>query len=802
LRIETWTYGRLRRAAHAVASQLRDDLRLEEGDHVVICAPGSPEAVALHFGTMLAGLVSVPLDLGSSNDLAAAVVRKVEAKLFVGTAGRPLPDGCRFLPISGLDCDRQAGPWPRPTSDRIAEIVFTSGTTGDPKGTMLSHSNIMADVHATQAIVRRDVPLRLVSVLPLSHMLEQTIGLYLPLLGGGSVHYAGSVHPRAVLRELRRVRATGMVVVPRVLELLLKAIDPNAEAATPVLDHLPVPLRRLLFRSIHATMGGSFRFALCGGASLGSGVRQAWERLGIRIIEGYGSTECSPVIASNTYDERHAGTVGKPLPGVDVRIADDGEVLVRGRNVASGYWRDPVRTAEVFDSGGWFHTGDIGELGSDGTLSIMGRLGDRIVLPSGMKVFPSDPEAQLRLEDTVADCAVIGLPDESGREHVHAVVIPRSGVALQRDAAAEAVRRANTRLSSHQQMTGFSIWEGADFPRTSLGKIRRAQLRDAVLARSAAAAHPPEMPLKGPLAALRPVLARMSIRMPEGASPDTPLNLDSLGRVELATVIEQDVGLELDEDRLAEIQTLGQLANLLREDQRAAVPERRFADWPLSKPARLVRSACQQVLFPAVSRWADPFRVEHAERLEAVRPPLLLIANHSSHADTVAILRALPAPLRAKVAVAAAADYFFSGTVRGLGSEILLNAFPFSRSGRVRASLERCGELVDAGWSILIYPEGTRSPTGVLQPFKGGIGLLARGLRVPIVPIGVTGTRAVLPKGATWPQPAPVTVRFGDPILVDPSQELSSLLATLHHAVADLVEPNHIPRPAQEGERA
>ena len=285
LRTAVWTAPDLRRDASAVAGHLRHILCLEPGSRVIIFAPNSPRTVATHLGCMLAGLIPVPLDLGSSLDFIDRVMHKTEARLTLATSGTVRGLDCPVLDPVSLDlkhCPAFDGPLPRP--DDVAEIVFTSGTTGDPKGTVLSHRNIVANVISAAAIVPPNVPMHLLSILPLSHMLEQTVGLYLPMLNGGTVHYMSSWQPPVILREMRRHHVTGLVAVPRFLDMLMRAIESGIEQrgasarfarARDISRHLPIAMRRHLFRGLHRELGGRFR-----GKERFEGSRDAQEELG------------------------------------------------------------------------------------------------------------------------------------------------------------------------------------------------------------------------------------------------------------------------------------------------------------------------------------------------------------------------------------------------------------------------------------------------------------------------------------------------------------------------------------------
>lgn len=798
-RTERLSHAGLARAAEAVARQVTALPGLVRGDRVLIWAPNGPRLVAVLFGILRAGMVAVPLDQNSTPAFVTAVAARTGAAALIGGARAAVPEGLRVIDIAAFDLTAPGGfDDPRPQPGDLAEIVFTSGTTGDPKGAMLTHANIVADVIAAARVIPAKVTLDLLSILPLSHMFEQTAGLFLPIHSGGSVHYAPAMLPSVILAEMRRRRVAGMVVVPRFLQLVLAAVErrmadrglarlwrwQNRLAA-----HLPLAARRVLFRDVHRALGGRLDFVICGGASLPPDTALAWERLGVRVIEGYGATECAPVIACNSYDRRVPGTVGRPLDGVDIRISDEGEVQVRGPNLFAGYWQDAARSADCRTADGWFRTGDMGTIDTEGRLTIQARLSDRIVLPSGMKVYPADVEAALMQEPGIRDCVVLGLPGQDGQEQVHAVVLAPDATP---GAPAAAVVNANRRLATHQRIMGLTVWQG-DFPRTALHKVKRRLLKSLLAAPGRAEAVPApaaaaDDPLAGATALLRRILRDPQAVITEATRLEADLALDSLGRIELAALIEQETGREVAEEEVNALDRVADLRVLLAQGatgNAGGQGARDFPDWPLHPLAVALRAAVQRaLLFPLHAAFCRPFRVKGAGVADLAGGPVLLVANHASHADTVSILRALPPGLRRRTAVAAASDYFYSGRLRGALASLVLNSFAFSRAGRVRASLERCGLLCDDGWSVLIYPEGTRSPDGRLLPFRTGIGLLAPGLGVPVVPISVAGGHNVLPKGARRPRRAAVTVCFGPALRIPPDMPPETVARLLHDAVA------------------
>jgi long-chain acyl-CoA synthetase len=515
LRTERWSYRDLLAGSRAAAARI-SAAGVGPGDQVLAIAPNCPELVIGMFGVWLAGGVLVPIDLRTSPDVIERIREQTEPKLAIGVGSIEGADGVPLLRLDdlalaprealptwereqgppaeiaqrpllpegegwgeGSSTDRQPPNHPTPP-DPLAEIVFTSGTTGAPKGVMLTHGNILANVQAARETLPIRVGERLLSLLPLSHMMEQTAGLLTALASGATVFYATSRRSTALMAAMQRHRIGLLVCVPEVLKLMLAGIEREVDRAgrraqwrllLAVADRMPMAVRPLLFRPVHARLGGRLRLILCGGAALDAELWRTWERLGVRVIQGYGATECAPIVTSNRLERRLPGSVGWPVRGVEIRLASDGEVLVRGPNVTPGYWQAEAATREAFEDG-WYRGGDLGRIGKAGELYLLGRKKEMIVLPDGRNVFPQDVEDVLKRDAAVRDCVVLGTPRSGGGEEVHAVVIP----AAEPKEARAAVRRANGRLGPHEQVTGVSIWTESDFPRTPSLKVKRREV--------------------------------------------------------------------------------------------------------------------------------------------------------------------------------------------------------------------------------------------------------------------------------------------------------------------------------------
>jgi long-chain acyl-CoA synthetase len=520
----TWSYRELERRSRLAAWRLRA-LGLAAGDRLLTWSPSTPALPAAYFGAMRAGLILVPLDLRMSADAVENIVEVSGARHLVIGTGRDAPDpreaGLERFPTTPVDAlveepdasfpadwESRLDAWPAPAPHDVFELVFTSGTTGTPKGVMIGHDNVVAAVASFHRLVP-PMEHRIVSLLPLSHLLEQSVGLYYALSVGADVLYVRSRNPRVIFDALRDHRVTSMVVVPQVLDLFWSAIEREVakrkrETAfarlRAIARRLPMRLRPSLFGSVHRQLGGHFRLFLSAGAFLPPALQQAWEDLGVTVLQGYGATETGTG-SCTTLQDHGLGTVGRPPAGIEMRLAEDGEIQFRGPTVFRGYWENPVATAEAFTADGWYRTGDIGHLDPAGRLILSGRMKDMIVLPNGFNVYPEDIENALRIagiRDSVVletdpgriEAIVLGSaasPPAAPGAHVHGAPADPAAV---RDRIDAAVKAANTTLGANQRIAGWRLWPDDDFPRTHTLKVKRALIRDWVAADRPAADRP------------------------------------------------------------------------------------------------------------------------------------------------------------------------------------------------------------------------------------------------------------------------------------------------------------------------
>ena len=495
---ETWSYAHLNERANRAALWLREH-GVGKGDRIIIWSPNNPSWVAAYFGALRLGAVVVPLDVRSSIEFAERIANQTEPKLVLASKATapswdyPAPsfmlEEIASLPksdeqVSGADV----------SLDDTAVLMFTSGTTGSPKGVILTHRNIMSNVEAVDKLVPDIEYFRLVSLLPLSHMFEQTIGLVLALKRGGSVYYISTLIPAKIFEAFKEQGTTAMLLVPQALQLFMSSIEREVEKQGKekqwrrlgqIAKFLPYKMRRLLFRPVYEKLGGKMEFMVSGGAPLPPDLFRKWDTLGIPIMQGYGATEAAPCISVTSIKERNPYTVGRAVMDMQIRLAEDGEILIKGPNVTPGYWRNPEATEQAFEDG-WYKTGDLGVFEKNGHLRIQGRKKDLIVLPNGQNVYPQDVEQELMFVPGVADAVVVGLPVEDGAQ-VYAVLIAKEGAQLDPDAA---VKQANSRLAPHQYIRGVTIWPDKDFPRTHTLKVKKNEVLASIVATRAANQEP------------------------------------------------------------------------------------------------------------------------------------------------------------------------------------------------------------------------------------------------------------------------------------------------------------------------
>ncbi|MCY4030047.1 MAG: AMP-binding protein, partial [Acidobacteria bacterium] len=569
-RAETRSYADVRAGAERFAGRLAA-AGCRPDDKVVLWGENRPEWIAAFWGCLLVRAVVVPLDVRMSADLMARVAARVRARIVVVGDEAPAVDAApgtvhwRLADVLAPGGAHAAPPRAAPAGGDLAEIIFTSGATADPKGVEITHANLLANIVPVEREVRKYArygrpfyPLRFLNLLPLSHLFGQAMATFVPPMLAGVTVFMRGYNPAEILRQIRTRRVSVLVCVPRILEVLreeLLRVAPETAEATAGGRKRHVAVRWWRHRRTHRLFGMKFWAFVVGGAPLDPELQDFWSRLGFLVVQGYGLTETAPMVTVNHPFRTRRGSVGKPIGGVEVAIADDGEILVRGGNVTRGYYDAPDATAEAFHDG-WLRTGDVGSLDASGHLTVRGRKKEMIVTPDGLNVFPEDVERALGEVAGVREAAVVGA-SRDGREHVHAVLVLEAGI----DADA-VVRDANLRLEEHQRIRGRSVWPEAALPRTEgTRKLRRRELAGWVAGGRRAA--PAE---RGAGDRLGAAIAEFAHGRPvTDATTLDELGLASLERIELMVALERAFDRTLDEATFAEARTVGDLRALVAD---------------------------------------------------------------------------------------------------------------------------------------------------------------------------------------------------------------------------------------------
>ena len=828
-RMTRWSYRDVANVAAQCASEL-EARGIAPGDRVLLWGRNSAEWVAAFFGCVLRGAIAVPMDQGVTADFAGRVARQVDARLLI--MGREHVPGGEGRPTLALDSLRETvarhspEPYPSPPLDRssLAQIIFTSGTTAEPKGVILSHGNILANLEPLEAAMQPYLkwerpfhPLRFLDLVPLSHVFGQFMGMWVPPLLGATVLFQDTLNPTEIISTIARERVSVLIAVPRVLEGLQGKIERDLEASGQLESFRrefdaakdEKVLRRMWrFRRIHHRFGWKFWAVISGGAALDADTEQFWGRIGFAVIQGYGLTETTSLISVNHPFRIGRGSIGKVLEGREVKVDANGEILVRGENIAAGYWQGrevlPISGNENGgEDDGWFRTGDLGAFDAEGNLYFKGRRKNVIVTPAGMNVYPEDLETLLRREPEVKDCVVVGLERGGNSEPCAVLLLRDERKVKQPQYATGIVDRVNQSLAEYQRMRSWFLWPEADFPRTATGKPRLPEIRAAVEAQWGTGDRVAGLPAAS--GGIAEIIAQFqgdgaAAAAGPGTNLESDLRLSSLDRVELLGALEDRYQVDLNETRFTAAKTVGELESLVRASSPVGSAFV-FARWAQRWPVTWIRTFFYYLLtWPVTHLMAHP-RVFGRENLRGVKGPVLVISNHVIYLDVGFVLAALPPRFRHRLAVAMGGErlagmrepprewFFLRRWLQRMNYFLvvaLFNVFPLPKSSGFRESFRFAGELADRGWSVLVFPEGDLTPDGKLQPFRAGIGLLANNLRLPTVPIRIDGAYEIREGRSLFNRPGRIRVHIGKPVKFPAASDPQQIAQELEQRVASL----------------
>ncbi len=819
------TFLDVRARADAAASRLAE-LGVDKGDRVVLFAHNHPDWAISFFGIVRAGATAVPVDAAMDPAAFENVLRESAAKVVLWDAeaeercaevvAKAGAEPVYLHTITEASDEPLAPPQGRePAEDDIASLIFTSGTTGRPKGVKLTHKNFTSLVAGLSPLFPLGTGDRVLSVLPLHHTFEFTCGLLLPFSRGARVVYVDELKGERVSHGLKAARVTAMVGVPAVWQLLERRILAEVrergavahrafEAGTEInrwlAKNVKVDIGRVLFGPVHQSLGGNIRYLISGGAALPPETQKLFSGLGLKLTEGYGLTEAAPVLTV-AKPGSPAGQVGKAVPGVEIKIDSPdehgvGEVLARGPNVMAGY-TDLDATRAVLDDDGWLHTGDLGKLDRQKRLVLVGRVKDVIVTATGENVYPDDVERELGKVPHVLELAIVGATGRSGGERVGCLAVPEEDDTVdrgvRRERALKALRDAIGKLPYGKQPTIVHLYD-APLPRTATRKVKRNEARKMLermvlaTARAEGATDAPSSPVRIAIAAVRDrKVGEISGDMTLGDD----LAFDSLALTELLVALEDKYG-PVDPKALQSCRTVADVENLVGTERASLRPQNLASRYKIegrgkgaaADPTIALPKEVQDAGKKLIGKVQDFFyggmmrsRVSGKAFIPHNRN-VIVAANHSSHLDMGFVRHAL-GTYGEDIVTLAAQDYFFEkGTLQRAFFENLTNLKAIDRKGGLRASERQAGEILTRGKTMLVFPEGTRSTNGTISDFKPTLGHLALTYAVDILPVYIGGTHQAMPKGRSIPTSRDIYARIGPPITVADMQRLTQGLSS------------------------
>jgi long-chain acyl-CoA synthetase len=814
---KTLSYRDFLAAVQGIASSLMKS-GVQPGSRIALLSESRFEWCASYLGILMAGGVAVPIDaelgwneierlLTDSGSVLLFHSEKTRAKLLgrIKTVNFDSDDFRQMCRIPGTE------PYPLVPAEDVASIVYTSGTTGTPKGVMLTQKNLYSDVKALinfGIITRRD---NLLAILPFHHTYPFMCTFLLPICSGAQVTFPLSLKGPELLATIREKRVTVFMGVPRLLEVFWNRIMGELKGRPRLISALllfllclcsqlrrstGVNLGKWIFGKVHKSFGAQFRFFTSGGAKLDPRIIEDFEGMGLTILEGYGLTETSPVVAFNPVRERKAGSAGKPLPSVEVKIitpseAGEGEIAIRGPMVMKGYYKNPEATAQVLQEG-WFLTGDLGTLDEDGYLYITGRKKEVIVLSSGKNVYPEEVEKEYLKIPLIKEMAVVARTEEGQALDLYGVIVPNLDYARSakigniREALRGAMIQVSTRLPAHNRVKGFRLHPGP-LPRTPLGKLRRYALEDLLKQEPGE----PEVRREDKelledavgRKAIECIVPLLKRKRPILSSDHLELDLgfDSLQRIELMVALEKAFLIELPDTIGSEAQTVGELVALIKGmipegggTVQARVRRREILSAEPSEAEKKEIGLAQGkmvwslvVFMHAILRGTLKlfFSLEVKGIEHIPEPPFIITPNHCSNIDGFVVGGVVPLEVFKKLYFQGYRAYF-ANPLTSLFARIA-HVISIDPETHLMKALQLSSYVLGQKRSLCIFPEGGRSPDGELTEFKKGVIVLAKEHHVPLVPVRIRGTFEVLPRGAKFPRLRPIHVIIGAPLRIE-----------------------------------
>lgn len=781
------------------------------GDRVAIFSENRVEWAYALFGIWKKGGVAVPIDHMASYEEVAYILN--DARPSYAFVSKDLMDVFakalkqNKFKVEPIDIENfipfyQTGNITNISED-LALILYTSGTTGKPKGVMLTFGNLSSNI---EAIAKENIASSkdiTIALLPLHHAYPLTVSLLVPIYLGATIIFSDILASESLINLIVANKVTALIGVPRLYKLIHDKIfeqiekDGLAKNLFKLVDFLGSPrLGKIIFRQVHNKFGGKLKYFISGGAKLDPKIAHDLYMLGFIVLEGYGLTETSPIVSFNIPGSIKIGSVGRPIPGVEIKIAEDNEILVRGKNIMKGYWQRQDLTNEVMEDD-WFHTGDIGFVDEDGYLYITGRKKELIVLENGKKVIPEEIENLiLSKSKIVKEVAVI---EKNG--FLHAIIVPdielskSMGILNLREYLTwEVIDKVNRELPSYKQITDFSIQE-EELPKTRLGKIKRFLLKENKDQKVNKVESKPEISMpKGILSEQESVLLEYLRKYKRDVSPkdhiEIDLGMDSLDKVELLSFLDKTFGVKIAEKELSKYLAVERLMELVSS---SSVYKSENIDWNVILKAQEESISLEykdDILTYGSLVLKYFFKLYFRLQVEGLlnlpkNPPFIIASNHASYLDGFLIASSLPKHIIKNTYFIGAKEYF-----EGKIGEFLAKHFhviPVDTQSNVKDTLIASSNMLKEGKNLIVFPEGARTRNGKLLPFKKGVAILSKELKVPIVPTAIKGSYESMKIGDFFPKPKKIILRFGWP-LSDYGFSYDEMTGRLEAAVESLLK--------------
>lgn len=776
-----YTYKDLIREAKYISKVLG----IEKGEKVVNFMENRPEFICSFFGIWNSKGVPINIDAGYTAEELEYILTDADPKVIM-TSNKNLKVAEEAIKLSGkniriINCDEIKSPEDfevdeyviySPEPEDIGVLLYTSGTTGKPKGVVLTFDNLMSNVDAIIEIKMATPKDRLLALLPYHHVLPLSINLLMAIHIGTLVVLIDELSASAILGALQKYKITIVVGVPRLWEMIHKGLMEKIKSSkiANLLFELckkvkSVTLSKIVFKKVHQAFGGNIRYLVSGGAKLDPNIMDDFKVLGIKVLEGYGLTETSPIIAFTRPDDVCIGTVGKTIPGVEVKIADDGELLVKGRNVLKEYYNKPEATKEAKDENGWFHTGDLGKI-ENGYITIIGRKKEMIVLSNGKNINPIDIENEIaKGSDLIKEIAVM-----EHNNHLLALVYPdfklikeRSITNITETLKWDIIDSYNINAPAYRKILEIKIVKD-EFPKTKLGKLRRFMLKDILknLEDGGENAHKerPEDP-ESKTREFQTLAQYIKEEKGENIYPDShieiDLGLDSLDIIQLNSFIEKTFGFKIKEEETVDLKVIKDICEYIRKNSKEYHLEKinwseilkESIDYPLPSSNMIWLT---KIFFAPILKFYLGLKIKGVEKLS--KEPRIIICNHESFIDAFAVQRLFKGDMLKNTYYFAIKKHFDKVGLRFManhGNIILMDI-----NENLKESLQISAEVLKEGKNLVIFPEGARTRDGKLQDFKKFFGILSKELNIPVTVLGIDGAYESMPFGSIFPRPAKI----------------------------------------------